>query len=212
MTLSHHNPNLDSTIPDNERYPMIRGLVDDVERYLNPETHTPSRHDRVEQAHRFYVTDDNLYVGQSLSVELAARRNSPLLIFEETTTYPDILYNTTEDTCSFLDYLDESTHREVIVCIDDVTTVPTDAFQALAEILTDCTFNPHADAHTDLLDTPDQHEPVTGSRDNLIVLASEPASTFLDNTSDTIRQQFSISIDPDRHDGYTDKAFTRLEK
>lgn len=210
MTVSQHNSNLDNTIPDNERYPMMRSLVNDLERYINPASHTPRRHEPVDKTRRFYVIDDNVYVGESLSNELAARRNSPLLVLEESANYPNVLYDGTDETCSLLDFLAESQHREVIICLADITTVPTDAFHAITEILKTNEFDPSADAHQPLLDNPDDYDPVTGSWENVILLASEPSNTFLNDWCTEIQQQFGVQVDPETHDGYTDNAFKRL--
>lgn len=210
MTISHPNTTLDTTIPDDERYPMMRHLVNDLERYINPDTHTPNHHEKVPATRRFYIIDDNVYVGESLANELAARRNTPRLVLDDSTTYPDAIYNGTDTTCSLLDFLAETQHREVIICIADITTVPTPAFEAITEILQTNTFDPTADVHHTLLDNPDNYDTITGAWDNLIFLASEPSNTFLTDWCDDIQQQFGVQVDPETHDGYTDNAFTRL--
>lgn len=211
MTLSHQNSNLDNTIPADERYPMMRSLVDDLERYLNPATHTPDRHEPVTKTRRFYIIDDNVYVGESLSNELAARRNAPLCTLEDCATYPHALYNQNSDDCSFVDFLAESQSREVVLCIADITTIPSDAFHSLAEILQAGEFDPSADAHQPLLDDSIEYTPVNGSKENLIVLASEPSNTFLDDICDDICCEFGVQVNPDEHDGYTNSGFTRLD-
>lgn len=210
MTVTQPNSNLDNTIPEDERYPMMRSLVNDLERYINPETNTPSRHERASKTRRFYVIDDNVYVGESLCNELAARRNSPLLLLDDSATYPDDIYGNSDGSCSFLDFLAESQHREVVVCIADITTLPPDIFDAITEILRTGEFDPTADVHQAPLDNPDEFDHITGSWDNLIFLASEPSDTFLDDCCAEIKEQFGVQVDPETHDGYTDSAFDRL--
>lgn len=190
---------------------MMRDLVDDLERYLNPQTHTPSRHDPVEQTNAFYIIDDNVYIAESLASELAARRNTPLLVLDDTTTFPDALYTTpTAASHSFLDFLDASTHREVIVCISDTTTLTRNTTETLAELVDTTTFTRDSCPHQPLLEDTQISNHITGSSDNLIFLAGEPGDTYLNSFSDTLQSHFGVQVDPTEHDGYSDTAFTRL--
>lgn len=189
---------------------MMRSLVDDIERYVDPQEHTPSHHERVAPARRFYVVNDHVYVGESLAHELAARRRNPLLVLDDTVDYPEAFISTDSETYSFAHFLAESSHREVVVCIPDITDIPDDCFDILLESLSTCEFNPQSNSVRPHYDNPSEREVITGTNENLILIASEPDDQILGELSPETRSQFGVRVDPERHDGYTGEGFNRL--
>lgn len=207
MSKPQSSPSLEHTVPEPASYPTLTSFVDDIERYVSPQRNT-RHHTPVNRNTRFYFVDDCVYIGETIARSLAARRNNPLLILDDNTTFPQDFTST--DTPGLYDFLQATQTQEVVISISDATTLPQDALAAFTHLLSTQRFDPSDPELEPFVETPSALDTFDINTDNLVLLLSEPEQSLFDSFDRTIRSHFGVRVDPDKHDGYTDDAFTPL--